>query len=844
MTIGELPTNDENRIMKTTPTRSIINEMPQDVGNRITKEKVTPLFNVIKSSRLVKLLRKSITTMPKKPVKSKFIFENTIEAAESNMTLIQEYDFNIDNIFKSEPDSTIQPKFEFRDQSIVSDLFDLSTDGEKLKNICFQGVTYPFRDDVDTSDETRIADAEYWLEKGNNNSARGEEVLINTMIGKEVSNSWGIVVPRKDCLSVEGAGIVPATVAEKFTKIDEHVLIMYKKRMAHDCSNKGPSGQSVNNMVDDDILEECRFGFVLLQCLYEIHMLRLRYVNMIILLSKYDLDAAYRRLSVVLRYALLCGIAFLNMVYFCFRLPFGSKPAPALFSLVSEFIAELAQCLTEDTSWEPSELHSDMLDDIDTSPIYSSGKFGQADPLMINYEPRSLSIRVFIDDLITICLAVEGLIPRAIHAVPLVLDAVFRPNFDDELVNRNPILSQSKLLAEGILSEIQVILGWLIDTRQLKIFITKEKAKRILIELKELIKCAVNRTKINRKLLESIVGKLQDISFIIPEGKFFLNRLRYRLRVMKRKGDFRFFDQMELEDLKLWMTIVDVITEGNMGRSTNSILPTMASILCISDACEHGVGGLIIVNGIGFAWRFIIPDEWMHYFSINFLEFFGASQCIKYVCAFITGQRLLSISDSMNALSWLVANKFDPHLQPHHDDLSRRTGKCLLSSDNCLQGGHVKGERNKITDSFSRDTHLDFKQLISLLKQHEETKSMMPEKVIVLEENGGEIFSWLQSKVQIKPENQRKGTRRSRSGLFTGIAGSTSAEGSTNQTRFSETSTLKEELQKSTTLKHSQNYTDIITSASNLGFQFDPELYQKVSDRLVQSSRIIPSKIR
>ena len=390
MTIGELPTNDENRIMKTTPTRSIINEMPQDVGNRITKEKVTPLFNVIKSSRLVKLLRKSITTMPKKPVKSKFIFENTIEAAESNMTLIQEYDFNIDNIFKSEPDSTIQPKFEFRDQSIVSDLFDLSTDGEKLKNICFQGVTYPFRDDVDTSDETRIADAEYWLEKGNNNSARGEEVLINKMIGKEVSNSWGIVVPRKDCLSVEGAGIVPATVAEKFTKIDEHDLIMYKKRMAHDCSNKGPSGQSVNNMVDDDILEECRFGFVLLQCLYEIHMLRLRYVNMIILLSKYDLDAAYRRLSVVLRYALLCGIAFLNMVYFCFRLPFGSKPAPALFSLVSEFIAELAQCLTEDTSWEPSELHSDMLDDIDTSPIYSSGKFGQADPLMIHYEPSDL----------------------------------------------------------------------------------------------------------------------------------------------------------------------------------------------------------------------------------------------------------------------------------------------------------------------------------------------------------------------------------------------------------------------------------------------------------------------
>ena len=117
---------------------------------------------------------------------------------------------------------------------------------------------------------------------------------------------------------------------------------------------------------------------------------------------------------------------------------------------------------------------------------------------------------------------------------------------------------------------------------------------------------------------------------------------------------------------------------------------------------------------------------------------------------------------------------------------------------------------------------------------------MMTEMVIVLEENGEEI---LNQKLQ-KPENQQKGTQRSRSGLFTGIAGSTSAKGLTNQTRFSETLTLKEALQKSTTLKHSQNYTDIITSAGNLGFQFDPELYQKASDRLVQTSWIILSKIQ
>ncbi len=834
MTIGKFVEKEE----RIGPTIKRTNE------NKVEIVETIKIFDVNRKSTLVKLLRKAKETMPLPPTKSKFNFENTMEAAEANIQLIEKYHFKIEDVFTSEPDSTIQPKFEFRDEKLVSNLFDLSTDSEALKQICFKGVDYPFRKDIDASDETRIQDAEYWLEKGNNKSATGEEKVIISAITKEITKGWGIVVPKSQCLSIEGIGIVPITVASKFTKVDDDDNILSKKRLAHDCTNPGLSGQSVNNMVDDDTLEECRFGNVLLQTLYEIHMLRRKHGPIPILLSKYDLDAAYRRLSVLLRYALLCGVAFNDLVYLCFRLPFGSKPAPALFSLLSEFVAELSQCLAEDETWEPSKLFSSMLDDIDTSPLYSSGEFGAADPLLVDYEARKLSIRVFIDDLISICLANESLIMRAIHAVPLILDAVFRPNFENELVARNPILSQEKLLAEGILSETQVILGWLIDTRQLKLFITSQKSRRILIGLKNLIKYATDKLPINRKSLESMIGKLQDVAFIIPEGKFFLNRFRYRLKVLPRKGQFRFFDKMEQEDLKLWMSIVDSITEGNVGRSTNSILPTHASILCISDACEHGVGGLIIVNGVGFAWRFTIPEKWMNYFSINFLEFFGATQNIVYVCKFITGQRILSISDSTNALAWLDANKFDPHKQPHHDDLARRVGKHLFQSDNCLERGHIEGDKNLITDSFSRDTHIKFDTLISLLKQHEETKFMLPEKVHILEENGEEIFSWLQSRVQIKPENLMKGTQRHRSKLFTGIVGNSSAEKSTNQTCFSETSILEEALQKSTTLKHSQNYIDITASANRLGFQFSQERFQKVYAKLEQSSRIIKSKIQ
>ena len=128
------------------------------------------------------------------------------------MKIIEEHGFNLENVFKSEPNSTIQPKFEFRDQDIVSE--------KTLKFMWLKGVDDPFRKDLDMSDETRIAeDAEYWLTKGNNNSARGrEEELISKAITKECANGWGIVVPRSHCLSLEGAGIVPLTGVSKFTK--------------------------------------------------------------------------------------------------------------------------------------------------------------------------------------------------------------------------------------------------------------------------------------------------------------------------------------------------------------------------------------------------------------------------------------------------------------------------------------------------------------------------------------------------------------------------------------------------------------------------------------------------
>ena len=589
---------------------------------------------------------------------------------------------------------------------------------------------------MDLSDATRIKDAQCWLQKGNNKLTRGTTSFIQDVITKEIKQGWQIVVLKATCLDIKGLCLVPALVAQKFTHVDEHGVVHEKDCLAHDCFQPAQLGQSVNNMIDDNTLKECYFGNVLTQVVHEVHPLRTLHPSTPILLSKYNLDAAYQRLSVAINFALICAMAVGDMLYICFRLCFGDKLAPALFSLVSKFITELAQALCGNQSWDPSTIQSRMLNDVDTTPIFD-GEFATATPLLFDYSLEPISIRVFINDLITITLVTPTLIWRVIYTVPLILDAIFCPNFITEVLNQNPILSQKKLWEEGILAERQIILGWLIDTRRMKLFLTKQKAMQLLIEIKNMVVIAKAKTVVPRKALESLIGKLTDISYIIPEGRFFL-------KIIPRGQTFNRFDGMELKDLSLWLSIVQNLTDGNIGRSTNAILETIACVLIINDTYEHGLGGLIIINSIMFPWHFKIPAELNGIFLINLHKFIASYWRIRQVYQFLRNIKMLTISNSTNSLAWLTANKHNPHLQPMHDNVARAVRKLLIEADNSLLRGHIKGDKNKITDSFSRDTNINFHHLLCLLKQHPETRGILPEQVSIFKENGAELCSWLQ----------------------------------------------------------------------------------------------------
>jgi len=56
------------------------------------------------------------------------------------------------------------------------------------------------------------------------------------------------------------------------------------------------------------------------------------------------------------------------------------------------------------------------------------------------------------------------------------------------------------------------------------------KACQLVLQREDLQTTYKNKEEVEAKKLERIIEKLTNISFLIPEGRFFLNRFRFRQR--------------------------------------------------------------------------------------------------------------------------------------------------------------------------------------------------------------------------------------------------------------------------------------------------------------------------
>ena len=109
------------------------------------------------------------------------------------------------------------------------------------------------------------------------------------------------------------------------------------------------------------------------------------------------------------------------------------------------------------------------------------------------------------------------------------------------------MISLSKILANGSLTETQIFLGWLLNTRELKIYLSDDKYK----SWSRQIDTILLTKKSNHKELDSLIGRLNHTGLITPLSRHYLSHIRG----LKEKSKFHNMvsvSNLIRQDLKLW----------------------------------------------------------------------------------------------------------------------------------------------------------------------------------------------------------------------------------------------------------------------------------------------------
>ena len=773
------------------------------------------------SSKLVTIVRQICTRAYPPNNKPIFKFQNTREAAEFNTNILRRHHWDLQRAIQSTKNTILHPGSEFRPIKDLEPLLQCHIDFPKFVDICTEGARYGFRDDLSYPEETRKSDLRAAIKKGNNKSASKVEDLpiLDKNYNKEVSKGWMIPF-TKECLEkIKGAGVIPIGLASQWT-LDAEGNKVPKRRTAHDLSRPMDSGHSVNNMVDENKLDECLFGYCLLRMLHRIHHMRWRYPLTPILMSKIDLDAAFRRLHIFLPHALMQFTIIRNIAYFLGRMPFGSNEGPGKHDIPSNMTVDLAQVLIDDETWDPKELHSPNEPEIPPNSILNEDiPFATAEPLHMDMEFKYCTTDGFVDDLTTIVLNLSHWVERARNAIALAIHTIFRPVNKEDPIDRDDVISIRKLLAEGKLEEIKVVLGWVIDTRRFLIMLTDDKADRWLLDINELKSKIKHNIAITTLEWESLIGKCNTVAYIIKVGKFFLSRFRYRLKLSRKKqslGKAKGYDREE-RDMDFWIELIELLR--HQGRSINHTTVTLPRLFTKQDASPKAMGGFTC---FGLAWRFIIHPLLVDFFHINILEFMSVvitGWCTIKALRLVNmdGWKILSQTDNTSALGWMSGStRFDPDNLVStimREFIGRQWAKLLLQAGLSDYSQHIAGENNVIADHCSRHTNMSNSEQLYHIRQKFE--HLMPDnfRFVALDD---EISSWIVS-IMDKGIRAKGLPKAQQTKLLGALKNGARLQPKPDLTFFSETANF----QKNRSSVASRTSSDIITLARRLEFNLE-----------------------
>jgi hypothetical protein len=420
-----------------------------------------------------------------------FKYQFDRKSAEFNWRTIQNHG-SLENTIRAYPYSTIAYGSEFRSISLLEPIFHRHRYWHRIKRMLSNGSEFPIEDHND--EESQKEDFDLALSYGNHKSAEINHKILLDHTLKELNKGWIIPLLPTDARLLPNATISPMGVVSQST-INDRGEIIPSNRVTHDLSFPGKSSKlSINSRTNMDLLEPCQYGHMLLRVIHYIVALRICYPNLPIVLQKTDFKSAYRRQQLSAKTASQClssvkingeQFVLLNM-----RLSFGGSACPSEWCLISESITDLANRILEDDSWNPNELPPKLLNKLPPTEILDNSiPFANAKPLLVDIPLEKFGKSdVYIDDVCTVGVLRDGKDElRLKSSVLLAMDVFGRPIHKKEPLPRDPLPSMDKLLSEGGLSEGKCLLGWILDTRRLRIKLHPEKFLHWSSQIKDLV---------------------------------------------------------------------------------------------------------------------------------------------------------------------------------------------------------------------------------------------------------------------------------------------------------------------------------------------------------------------
>ena len=711
-------------------------------------------------SWLITQIKKLLTSNENHPKPHLFLFKNDRSSAKFNTKIIKMHKYNFIKSCEIQSGSIVNPGTEFRHISNLHHLFSHHEDWEELKSIIQFGCDYKLSSPVDET--TRKKDLRAMIARGNHKSASksGADKILHKTSTKEVEKGWIVPVTLESITKIKNLHIIPLGIAHQFS-IDEDGNRTPKQRVTHDATFPTPSGDSVNNRTIETDLLPCIYGQCLRRVLHGLLKLRKSYPTTKIYMSKYDLDAAYRRIHVLPSQTLQCVAVIDRLAYIPLRLPFGVAAGPSLYSTMSETVFDLTNDLLNDKTWKLSSLNSPIHHQLQ-SPAELDGSipFEPAQELEVYVPLRKAFCDGYIDDFLSIGLDHNEYLEKSQQAPTIAVHTIFRPVSPHEPIQRDAPISSKKLKGEGTPSERKIMLGWLLCTRTSRIFLPEDKQKA----WNKDIESTLARGSTTTKELQSMIGRFNHVGYIIPTARYFLNRLRHLLQRCEKYG-IQHLKQWEEDDLKLWQQFLQYSTKE--GISFNNMCFTKHNTMILTDASEWGLGGYN--PSTGTAWRFELPIWMRESMHINLLEFISCTigiwlELIRQKDS--TFIKIKALTDNSSAVGWLYKANFNPSSHAQHDTVARKLAKVLLAHDSSITSQHTPGKHNIIADSLSRDFHLPPNKLTFILQ------SLFPSQVNkdfrILPKLPREIISWISSLrvTSTKREASPQTPDRSKMGTF------------------------------------------------------------------------------